>query len=268
MIEYKNVTFRHKSGTVALKEINLKIGEGELLAIVGTNGAGKTTLIRHLNGLLKPSSGNVYVFGIDTKRATVSTLSKRVGMVFQNSDHQLFSNTVEEEITFGLKNFGYDDVKAKERAETMMRFFGLTALKDRAPLTLSGGEKKRVCMAAVLAWEPEVLVLDEPTVGQDFINKKKLYQAIVETNAAGRTVIIVTHDVEFIWPLQPRILVMSSGKIIRDGRASDIFVDEGLLRSANLIMPQLAEISNRIGMAPAALDINQLLEVKDNWLRI
>jgi len=266
LIEYKDVVFKHKNGIFALNGINLKISKGELLAIVGTNGAGKTTLIRHLNGLLRPSTGSVSVFGMDTKKTTVSALSKRVGMVFQNSDHQLFSNTVEEEITFGLRNFGYEDAKARERAETMMHFFGLTALKDRAPLTLSGGEKKRVCMAAILAWEPEVLVLDEPTVGQDFINKKKLYRAIVETNAAGRTVIIVTHDVEFIWPLQPRVLVMSGGKIISDGGASDIFMNEGILRSANLIMPQLAEISNKLGMSPPALNVNQLIEVKDNWL--
>jgi energy-coupling factor transport system ATP-binding protein len=262
------VYFKYRNGVLALSDINLKINTGELVAIVGTNGSGKTTLIRHLNGLLKPSSGTISIFGVDTRTVQVSNLSKKVGIVFQNPDHQLFSNTVTDEIVFGLRNFGYTEELAKKRAEATMSFFGLTALKDRPPLTLSGGEKKRVCIAAVLAWEPDILVLDEPTVGQDFINKKKLYQAIVEYKEAGRTVILVTHDVEFIWPLQPRVLVMTKGRIACDGRASDVFTDEGVMQSASLTMPQLAELSTKLGISPPAVDIKQLLKMREDWLHI
>ncbi len=159
IIELQDVTFVQPNGVVALDDVNLYVQQGEVLAIVGGNGAGKTTLLKHLNGLLKPTSGSVKVFGKETKEQSVAQLSRRIGLVFQNSDHQLFSETAESEVLFGLRNFGFTDEEAAKRAAEVFSYFDLDSLKQRAPLTLSGGEKKRLCIAAVMAWNPEVLVL-------------------------------------------------------------------------------------------------------------
>ncbi|MEM3510071.1 MAG: ABC transporter ATP-binding protein, partial [Nitrososphaerales archaeon] len=163
MIEFNSVTYIHPAGVKALDDITVKFGQGELVAIVGANGAGKTTLVKHMNGLLKPTKGTVKVFGYDTTQQTVASLSRRVGVVFQNSDHQLFSDTVEHEVEFGLRNFGFSHEVVKQRVDWALRFFGLNEYATTSPMMLSGGEKKRLCLAAVLAWDPDVLVLDEPT---------------------------------------------------------------------------------------------------------
>jgi len=246
MIEFESVTFRHPNGVVALDDINLRIEDGETVAIVGENGAGKTTLVKHINGLLKPSSGIVKVFDINTKKASVAELSRRVGIVFQNPDHQLFAETVTDEISFALKNFGLSEHAVLKRVEWALGFFGLERYRSVSPMLLSGGEKKRLCLASVLAWDPDVLILDEPTVGQDFAQKERLEQIVRMLVSQGKTVIIVSHDIEFIWPLQPRAVVMSKGRILTDEAASKVFSDDAIVSEANLVRPQLFELSNRL----------------------
>lgn len=248
MIKFESVTFIRPNGVIALKDINLEIEKNELVTIVGANGAGKTTLLKHMNGLLKPTKGRVLIDGVDTRKTSVASLSKKIGLVFQNPDHQLFSESVEAEIVFGLKNFGFDEREIKRRTEKILEFFGLKELRDRAPLTLSGGEKKRLCIAAVLAWDPDVLVLDEPTVGQDLQNRLKLYEVINELRRRGKGVIIVSHDIEFLWPLQARTIVMADGKILKDGPAYEVFMDRGLLKAARIRQPQLAELSTKLSL--------------------
>ena len=174
MIEFKDVTFVHPTGTTALDHVSLTIGDGEALAVVGENGAGKTTLIKHITGLLKPTSGAVLVDGEDSRERTTAELSKKVGVAFQNPDHQLFSENVEEEIAFALRNFGFGEELVKQRVDWAINFFGLEEYRKSSPLTLSGGEKKRLTIACILSWDPGVVVLDEPTVGQDVIQKEKL----------------------------------------------------------------------------------------------
>jgi energy-coupling factor transport system ATP-binding protein len=249
MIEFINVSYIHQTGVVALNEVTVQFGKGELVAIVGANGAGKTTLVKHMNGLLKPTKGTVKVFGYDTTQQTVAALSRRVGIVFQNADHQLFSDTVEHEIEFGLRNFGFSDDVVKQRVDWALRFFGLKEYANTSPMMLSGGEKKRLCLAAVLAWDPDVLVLDEPTVGQDLLHKEKLEQIIRLLLTQEKTVILVSHDIEFLWPMQPRTVVMSKGKIIADRPASKVFTDDYVLASARLINPQLVELSKRLKLS-------------------
>jgi energy-coupling factor transport system ATP-binding protein len=249
-IEFSQVSYIYPNGKRALKDISLSIKPGEVIAVVGENGAGKTTLIKHMNGLLRPTIGTVKVFGLDTRGVSVAQLSRRVGVVFQNPNHQLFAETVEEEVSFALKNFRAGEDVIKSRVEWALEFFGLTEYRATSPFTLSEGEKKRLTIAAVMAWKPDVLVLDEPTVGQDFNYREKLQQVIRQLREQGRTVVMVSHDLEFLWPLQPRTIVMARGEILADDRADRVFTDDRLLTEAHLRRPQLLELWLRLRVKP------------------
>src|SRR3972149_4256198 len=180
MIVVENICFKYPSGVEALKGVSLTIKDGEFVAIMGQNGAGKTTLVKHFNGLLKPSSGTIRVDGVETTKTTIATLSKTVGFVFQNPDHQLFSETVEEEVAFALKNFGFEPETIQKQITWALNLLSLTEYQKTSPFMLSGGERKRVALASVLAWDPQILILDEPTIGQDHEQKEKLRQFIVQ----------------------------------------------------------------------------------------
>jgi len=243
MIEIKSLYFKYSNAKdYILKDVSLKIGLGEVVAIMGSNGSGKTTLIKHFNGLLKPSEGSVKVFGKDTRNDSVASLSKRIGLVFQNPGHQIFSDTVWNELAFALKNFGLEDDVINRRVKWALEFFNLVQYKDTSPLLLSGGEKKRLCLASVLAWNPDYVVLDEPTVGQDFLQKEKLREVIKMLVTQNKSVVIVSHDVEFVWLLQPRLILLSNGQVIRDGKCVDVFSDKEARQQCGIIMPQLLEL--------------------------
>ena len=245
MIRFDSVSYRHPSGVLALRCVNMEIGAGELVGIVGENGAGKTTLVKHVNGLLRPSEGRVHVLGTDTRRASVAQLARKVGIVFQNPDHQLFCETVGDEVAFGLRNFGFSMAVIEKRLQWALESFGLQDYRSSSPMMLSGGEKKRLCLAVVLAWDPDVVILDEPTVGQDLIQKERLSEVVRMLLLRGKTIILVSHDVEFLWPLQPRVLVMAQGQIIADGGASEVFSRPEVLSRSNLMRPQLLELSGQ-----------------------
>lgn len=263
MIEFSSVEFQHPNGVLALKGIDLQIRTGEVTAIVGENGAGKTTLIKHTNGLLKPSRGTVKIFGVDTQEESVAHLSRRVGIVFQNPNHQLFSESVEKEITFALRNFGFSEDVVEKRLNWALNSFGLEKYRSTSPMMLSGGEKKRLCLAFVLAWDPDILILDEPTVGQDYVQKERLLHTVQMLISQGKTVVIVSHDIEFIWPLQPRTVVMAGGRILADGPAKEIFRDDAVLEKARLLKPQLLDLSQRLGIEAGAF--SDVYEAK-RWL--
>ncbi|MEM2994517.1 MAG: ABC transporter ATP-binding protein [Candidatus Bathyarchaeia archaeon] len=242
MIRVENVYFRYPNGVEALKGVSLTIQEGEFVAIMGQNGAGKTTLVKHFNGLLKPTRGKVYVNGIDTTKTSVASLSRNVGFVFQNPDHQLFSETVEAEIAFALKNFGFDEETIEKRVDWALNLLGLSQYRKTSPFMLSGGERKRVALASVLAWDPKILILDEPTIGQDYQQKERLRQFILQLKTQRKTVIIVTHDVEFVAECNPRVILMREGKIVADGDAKEILTNPDVLIQASIIPPQITQI--------------------------
>jgi energy-coupling factor transport system ATP-binding protein len=262
MIEVKDVYFKYPNDVEALKGIRLTVKEGEFVAIMGQNGAGKTTLVKHFNGLLKPTAGQVFVDGVNTTKASVATLSRNVGFVFQNPDNQLFSETVEEEIAFALKNFNFSEEIIEKRITWALNLLGLTQYRKTSPFLLSGGERKRVALASVLAWDPAMLILDEPTIGQDYEQKEKLRQFIVQMNTQKKTVIIVTHDVEFVAECNPRVMLMREGKIIADGEARTILTDQDTLAQASIVPPQIAQIFLQLKDLKVREDIIDIYEAQ------
>ena len=254
MIEIKDVYFTYPAGVEALKGVSLTIDDGEFVAIMGQNGAGKTTLVKHLNGLLKPTRGDVVVDGVNTREVSVAKLSRKVGFVFQNPDHQLFCETVEDEVAFALRNFGFEEGAIKRRITWALNLLGVTQYRQTSPFMLSGGERKRVAMASVLAWDPKVVILDEPTIGQDHQQKEKLRHFIVQLNAQKKTVIVVTHDVEFVAECDPRVVLMAEGKIVAEGGAREILTNQKLVAKASIVPPQIAQIF--LGLADLGLPTN------------
>jgi len=263
-IEVHNLYFKYEdSSEYALKNINLEINPGEKVAIVGENGAGKTTLIKHFNGLLKPTKGSVKIFGIDTKQTTVASLARKVGLVFQNPDHQFFAESVEKEIEFALRNFGFSETEIKTTVDKMLKFFGLEKYRNSSPFTLSGGEKKRLAIASVLCYNPDIVVLDEPTVGQDIIQKRKLSFLLEKITEMNKTVIVVSHDIDFIAENFERVIVMAQGQIIADGSVEKILTNRKVLRQARLLPPQVTLYAwhlSDLGIPENIIKLNILLE--------
>lgn len=246
MIEVEGLVFRYPNGFEALRGVDLRIGDGEFVAIMGENGAGKTTLVKHFNGLLKPTLGRVLIDGVDTRDASVAELARSVGLVFQNPDRQLFSETVREEVAFALRNFGFSEEIVSKRVERILGMLDLSEYADTSPFLLSGGERKRVALASVLVWDPKHVVLDEPTIGQDYLQKERLRDFIMQINDQGKTVVIVTHDVEFVAEAKPRVVLMSKGEIVGDGRAEEVLSDRDLVDRASLIRPQISELADSL----------------------
>jgi energy-coupling factor transport system ATP-binding protein len=246
LILLEGAWFTYPDGPTALRGVSLKVKDGELVAIMGENGAGKTTLVKCLNGLLKPQKGLVAVNDIDTRKATVAELSRRIGFVFQNADHQLFSDTVYSEVAFALKNFGFPKNELRRRVGQILRSLDLDKYRNASPFSLSGGERKRVSLASTLCFDPDTIVLDEPTIGQDGSQKRKLGELIRSLNREGKTVIVVTHDVEFAAEYAPRIIAMAKGEIIADGPPNKVLTNPKILDECALLAPQITQLAQKI----------------------
>jgi energy-coupling factor transport system ATP-binding protein len=247
MIILEEVRYSYDDIYTALRGVSLQIDRGERVAIMGTNGAGKTTLIKHFNGLLRPQAGNVFLDGADTSEMSVAEMAKVVGLVFQNPDHQLFLDTCKKEIMFGLKNLGFTEEESESRCDRTLSELGLDGFAERSPFALSGGERKRVALATVLATEPQILALDEPTIGQDARQKHKLADMLSEMNKAGRTVVVVTHDIEFVIEHFPRTVAMSDGMIVADGETSSVLTNDEVLERCSLTLPQMTQAAKALG---------------------
>ncbi|MGD6810207.1 MAG: energy-coupling factor ABC transporter ATP-binding protein [Candidatus Bathyarchaeia archaeon] len=264
MIVIEDIRYSYANNIEALKGVSLTVENGEFIAIMGQNGAGKTTFIKHFNGLLKPSSGTVRVDGVETTKTSVASLARNVGFVFQNPDNQLFSETVEEEIAFALKNFGFDKETIEQRVTWALDLLSLSQYRKTSPFLLSGGERKRVALASVLAWDPETLVLDEPTIGQDHEQKEKLRQFVMQLQTKKKTVVMVTHDVEFVAECNPRVILMRDGKIVADGIAKDILTNPKLLEESSIVLPQIAQVFSKLsplGLPADIIDIDEAEKV-------
>ena len=262
MIVVEGVRFTYSGGVEALRDVSLTVKDGEFVAIMGQNGAGKTTLVKHFNGLLKPSKGTVRIDGVETTKTSIAKLSRTVGFVFQNPDHQLFSETVEEEIAFALKNFGFEEEVIQKQITWALNLLSLTQYRKTSPFMLSGGERKRVALASVLAWDPQILIMDEPTIGQDHEQKEKLRQFIIQLQAQEKTVVIVTHDVEFVAECNPRVVLMKEGKIVADGQGKDILTNLEALAQSSIVLPQIAQIFTQLTSLGFSRNVIDIYEAK------
>ena len=259
-IEFRKVNFHYKgmdqTDYHALKDIDLRIeSKGEFIALIGETGSGKSTLVQHMNALVRPSSGDVTIYGVkvykDVKKkdakVRLNPLRQKVGLVFQFPDYQLFEETVQKDIMFGPKNFGVSVEDAIKRAKHAIKLVGLDeSYLDRSPFNLSGGEKKRVSIAGILAMEPDILVLDEPTSGLDPKGRDSLLQLFTEIhNKEDNTVVIITHDMNTVYKYANRVLVMSEGSLVYDGTAGKLFKSNHL-QEWNLDLPEIIEIARNL----------------------
>jgi len=243
MIEIENLWYVYESGFTALKGVSIRISNGEYLAIMGKNGAGKTTLAKHLNGLLKPTRGYVLIDGMDTRDYSVAQLSRKVGYVFQNPDRFLFAESVEKELMFTLKNLGFSESEIPSLITRTLNDLNLSQFRNRSPFSLSGGERRRVALAAILCANPDYIVLDEPTVGQDFYEKERLAALLERLNKKDRrAVIVISHDVEFVADHIPRTITMSDGLIVSDGPTNKVLTNQLIIERSNLKLPQISEL--------------------------
>jgi energy-coupling factor transport system ATP-binding protein len=248
VIEIKDLTFSYNSiGTnhAAIEKVNLKIEKGELVGIIGHTGSGKSTLIQHLNGLLKPDSGTVLIDGEDIfeKGHDLRKTRFKVGLVFQYPEYQLFEETVYEDIAFGPKNMGLSKEEIDRRVREAAAFTGVENYLDKSPFDLSGGQKRRVAIAGVIAMDPEILILDEPAAGLDPKGREKILGQIKKyQREKGNTVLLVSHSMEDIAKLATKVLVMSEGRVLAYDSPEKIFADTEKIEKIGLAVPQITEV--------------------------
>lgn len=242
----ENVCFEYPGGIEALKGVSLAVGE-EAVAVIGRNGGGKTTLMKHLNGLLRPKSGRVLIEGEDIAPLSVAKVARRVALSFQNPDDQLFNRTVESEVAFGPRNVGLDEQKAAANVNWALELFELEPYRKENPSDLSFSLRKRVAIASAAAMDTSILVLDEPTTGQDHHGIELLERLIRELRQRGKTVITVTHDMEFVARNFPRVVVIAEGLVRADGPCNVVFRDQEALALAQVAPPLAARLAADAG---------------------
>ncbi|NLY66310.1 MAG: energy-coupling factor transporter ATPase [Tissierellia bacterium] len=254
IIKIENLSYVYSPNTPfeikALDNVSLTINEGEFIGLIGHTGSGKSTLVQHLNGLIKPTSGRVVVDGIDTSgdRADLLKVRQKVGLVFQYPEHQLFEETVYKDIAFGPKNLGLKEEEINLRVKKAMEAVGLDydKLKDRSPFELSGGQKRRVAIAGVLAMNPKVLILDEPTAGLDPRGRDEILTGLKRLyDEENITIILVSHSMEEVARFVNRIIVMHKGKIAMDGSTKEVFKEQQKLEELGLGIPQITQFMRK-----------------------
>jgi len=244
IIETKDITYNYPDGTKALDNVNFKAEDGKIVALLGPNGAGKSTLFLHFNGILRPTSGSVFVNGEEVKydKKDLMRVRQNVGIVFQNPDDQLFAPTVVEDVAFGPMNLGLSREEVEKRVNESLERVGMDKFKNKAPHHLSGGQKKRVAIAGILAMRPKIMVLDEPTSGLDPRGASQILRILYELNKEGMTIIISTHDVDLVPLYAYQVYIISNGQIIKDGDPQEVFGDVKTIRDANLRLPRIAHL--------------------------
>ncbi len=242
ILQVKDLSFTYPSGTQALKNINLSVEEGEVLAIIGQNGSGKTTLVRHFNGLLKPTSGEIFLQGQSIADKSVGELSRTVGYVFQNPNHQLFCTSVREELEVGPTNFGFSPEEMKDRVEKTIELLGIDRFIDEHPLTLDYTSKKILTIASVLTFNPQIFIMDEPTGGLDEAGRVLLRKIIEKLRGAGHTVIMISHDMDFVAETMDRVIVMANARIVQDSNIQEAFKNEAVMKEAWIEPPQITQL--------------------------
>lgn len=256
VVEICDLHHSFSDGWDALNGVSVTIGGGEFVAVVGANGSGKTTLAKHINGLLRPTTGSVFVCGLDTRTTAVGELARHVGYVFQNPDHQIFSATVGEELGFAPRIQGVAEAEVRRRVDEELEAFGLTEYSGRPPAILSPGLRRRTAIASVLTARPRVLILDEPTVGLDARERQDVLARIAAYNQLGNTVLLISHDMTAVSRWTKRCLLLSAGFLAADGTPAEVLSGEALV-AAGMRPPALVQLAHRlsdVGIAPTHLD--------------
>ena len=261
IIQVEGLTYRYPNGVVALQGVDLTVRQGEFLAVLGQNGSGKTTLVKHFNGLLKPTEGVVKIGGVETVKQGIRRLGQRVGYVFQNPDHQIFSDTVFDEVAFGPKIREMEENEIENRVSEALAAVGLEGRGGEDPFTLTKGERQRVAVASVLAVRPEVLILDEPTTGLDYAEQKRMMELVERLNEEGSTIIVVTHTMWVVAEYAHRSVVVRDGQVTLRGTVREVFAEEEELRDASLRPPHIVSFSNSLEVP--VLSVEEMLRVTE-----
>ena len=246
MIEVRNLWHIYEGKRIALKNVSLSFGN-EIIALVGPNGSGKTTLAKHMNGLLKPTKGEVFVDGINTKNTSVAELSRIVGYVFQNPENMFFEENVFKEVAFGPKNLGLSGEAVEKRVKWALKLVNLSGYEDRSPYSLSGGEKQRLAIACILAMRPKYIILDEPTTGLDERSSEGVKRVIQNLRKEGHGIMLITHDMELVLELAERVVLLYEGTKVFDGAVDEFF--QLNLRNYEMEIPELLRISKSLGIS-------------------
>lgn len=257
ILDIKQLAYQYGTGNQVLKGIDLEIREGEFIAILGHNGSGKTTLVKHFNGLLQPTAGQVLVNGKDTSSSTIFEIGKEIGYVFQNPDHQIFSDTVYDEVAFSPKLRGFDKTAIDGLVKEALKAVDMQGYEQEDPFSLTKGERQRIAVAAVLSAQPKIIILDEPTTGLDFKEQCKMMQLIQRLNDNGHTIIMVTHTMWVVAEYAHKVAVIREGKLAMYGRTRDIFADEEELTKSYLKTPHIVSLAN--GMGKKLLSVHEML---------
>jgi len=269
LISVRDARYVYATGNViALDSVNLTVHEGEIVGIIGQNGSGKTTLTKLLNGLLKPTSGHVVVNGADTAKHTVQQMASHIGYVFQNPNHQLFARTVTAELEFGPRNIGVPADEIAERVAKARDFFGLADYMDEHPYRVSFPIRKLVGIASIVTMAPRIIVLDEPSTGQDHRTTQVINDLIRRLRSEGTTVICVSHDMPLLADVVERVVVMKSATVIADASPREVFADAELMARTNLRAPQITQISLRTVVpqgGDVALGVPELADQISSW---
>ncbi|MCI2059072.1 MAG: energy-coupling factor transporter ATPase [Oscillibacter sp.] len=259
IIQIQDLHFGYVPEVEVLHGITLDICKGQFVSIVGRNGSGKTTIVKHFNGLHQPTGGKVLVKGRDTSKATVAELSKSVGYCFQNPDHQIFSSLVLDELSYGPKNLGWDQAEIDKTVDEVAKMMGIEDLIEENPYNLSKGQRQQIAVAAILCMRPDVLIVDEPTTGQDPLQSRAMMDTVKRLNEEmGKTIVVITHDMSIAAEYSDRIIAMHMGKVIADGTPREVFAQDELLRSSNLEAPQITRLLQHSGIAePTVIDVDE-----------
>lgn len=258
LIEVDNVSFAYTEGVPVLKNVTFSLNNGSV-AIIGQNGSGKTTLVKLLKALLKPTSGDILINGINTKETTAAKLARTVGLVFQNPNDQIFKNKVLDEVMFGPLNIGQSMEEARENAIKALETVSLVDKKEENPYDLSLSERKLVSIASILSMDTDIVILDEPTIAQDYLGKTKIRSIVHELVRKGKLVITITHDMDFVGECFQRVIVLSEGQLLLDGPAREVFSKEDVLRTANLEPPYVTQLSKTMGYQGVLLSVEEFV---------
>jgi len=242
ILKIRDLYYDYGNGTTALNGVSVDIYEGEKIAVIGSNGAGKSTFFLNTNGVLKPDQGEISYRGTVINKKNLKELRKNIGIVFQDADNQIIASTVMAEVGFGPMNLKLPKEEVLKRVEEALTYMNILDYKDRPPHYLSGGEKKRVSIADIIAMKSEIIIFDEPTAGLDPLNAQMLEEVLGKLGSEGKTMLISTHDVDFVYRWAERAVVFCQGKIIADGTPLEIFQNKGILKQANLKQPMMMEV--------------------------